>query len=255
MTPAQRLSAAIRSPRRAGLPAIMPYITSGFPSREGFAELLMSVGSVADAIEVGVPFSDPMADGPVIQRSSHAALANGVNLPWILQTLRELPTPPEAPMVLMSYLNPLLAYGLERLVEDAAAAGICGFIVPDLPWEEGEQLRGLLEAKGLTTIQLVTPVTPMDRLRRLTAGEGGFVYAVTITGTTGAAMQTADVASYLDRVRSVTSKPVCAGFGIRSAEHIVGLSGHADGAVIGTAFIQALERGEDPAAWLRALTA
>lgn len=255
MTPAERLSAAIRCPKTPGRPAIMPYLTSGFPTMEGFGDLLLQAGELADAIEVGVPFSDPMADGPVIQASSRVALEQGVNLRWILETIRELPRRPAAPMVLMSYLNPLLAYGLEQLVEDAAAAGISGFIVPDLPWEEGQSFRDHVAAKGLANIQLVTPVTPPERMAMLTAGEGGFVYAVTITGITGGAMDPAAVASYLDRVCASTTKPVCAGFGIRNASHIDGLTGHAHGAIIGTAVIQHLADGGDLGDYLRSLGA
>ena len=253
MTPAQRLSAAIRNPKHPGRPAVMPYVTSGYPTMDGFGELLTGIAELADAIEVGVPFSDPMADGPVIQKSSRAALESGVTLAWILETIRDLEVRPAAPMVLMSYLNPLMAYGLERVVEDAAAAGMSGFIVPDMPWEEGAEFRELVAAHGMAAIQLVTPVTPPDRLEALTEGEDGFVYAVTVTGITGAAMEPQQVADYLDRVRSVAAKPVCAGFGIRSAEHVRALAGHADGAIVGSAFIDALSNGVDGVAFVRSL--
>lgn len=252
-TPAQRLTAAIRSPRRPGMPAIMPYVCSGFPTRDSFAELVSGLSEVSDAIEIGVPFSDPMADGPVIQRSSRVALEQGATLPWILDTLAHLPRPAQCPLVLMSYTNPLLQYGYEKLIDDAMAVGVCGFIVPDLPWEEGEAFRALVLAKGLASIQLVTPVTPEERLVRLSAGEGGFVYAVTVTGITGAAMKPVEVSAYLDRVRGLTGKPVCAGFGIRSAEHVRALTGHADGAIVGTALIEAQERGEDAVGFVRGL--
>lgn len=254
-TPAQRLSDAIRTPKRAGLPAVMPYITSGFPTRDGFAELVLGLSDVSDAIEIGVPFSDPMADGPVIQRSSRIALDGGASLKWILETLGSLPRPPACPLVLMSYTNPLLAYGYERLVDDALAVGVCGFIVPDMPWEESGAFRALIASRGLASIQLVTPVTPDDRLTMLGQGEGGFVYAVTVTGITGAPMEPTEISSYLDRVRSKTGKPVCAGFGIRTAAHVRAFSGHADGAIVGTALIEALERGEDGVAFVRALLA
>lgn len=253
LTPAQRLTAAIRHPKRPGRPAVMPYVTSGYPSREGFGELLLGIGELADAIEVGVPFSDPTADGPVLQRSSRLALEAGVTLEWILETIAALPRSPGAPMVLMSYLNPLLAHGLERVVERAAQVGFSGFIVPDMPWEESAELRALAEAAGLTVIQLVTPVTPEARLKMLGAGEHGFVYAVTVTGITGGEMQPGEIAAYLARVRLSTHKPVCAGFGIRTAEHVRGLTGLADGAIVGSAFVEALGRGEDGVAFVRAL--
>ena len=253
MTPGERLTQAIREPKHADRPAVMPYVTSGYPSREAFGELLLGLGEVADAIEVGVPFSDPMADGPTIQRSSRAALEQGVTLTWILETVASLPQRPGAPLVLMSYLNPLLQYGLDRIVTDAAAAGFSGFILPDLPWEESEDFRAAAERAGLAVIQLVTPVTPDERVRQLTRGPGGFVYAVTVTGTTGGALNTEEVAAYLDRVRSLSELPVCAGFGIRSAEHVKALAGHADGAVVGSALIEAQSRGEDAVAFVKAL--
>lgn len=252
-TPALDLSAAISSPKHPGRPAIMPYVTSGWPSREGFADLLIALGEVADAIEVGVPFSDPMADGPVIQKTSREAIDQGVTLTWILEVLREHKDAIGCPRVLMSYLNPLLAHGIDRLVDDAAEAGVSGFIVPDLPLEEAEAFDVACARRGLARIALVTPVTPEDRLRRLTAGEGGFVYAVTVTGITGGDLTPADIHDYLARVREVAGKPVCAGFGIRRAEHVAGLTGHADGCIVGTAFLQALGRGEDPQAFVRGL--
>lgn len=255
MTPAAALAHAIRHPKRPGLPAIMPYVTSGYPSREGFAELLLGLSDVADAIEVGVPFSDPMADGPVIQTSSRIALEGGVTLTWILDTIAGLPRAPGCPLVLMSYLNPLLAYGLDALLDRAVEIGLSGFIIPDFPWEESVDFRAKAAARGLAAIQLVTPVTPPERLRMLMAGDDGFVYAVTVTGITGAAMKPAEVAAYLDRVRALTTKPVCAGFGIRTAEHVAALVGHADGAVVGSALVEALGRGEDGVAFVRALRA
>ena len=251
--PSKRLTAAIRNPKRPGRPALMPYLTSGWPSREGFADLLVEVGRVADVIELGVPFSDPMADGPVIQATSREALDAGVSLPWILETLRSMNVRPEAPMVLMSYLNPLLAYGLERLAAEVAALGICGFIIPDMPWEEGEDARALFASQGLAFVQLVTPVTPEERLKTLTGGESGFIYAVTVTGTTGGAMDPSDIVDYLERVRQTSPVPVCAGFGIRSATQVRALTGHADGVVVGSAFLEALRSGQSPTGWLEDL--
>lgn len=251
MTPAARLQAAIRSPRDGRPVAVMPYLTSGFPMMAGFADLVSSLSQVADAIEIGVPFSDPMADGMTIQASSQAALAQGVTLPWILAELGKATV--HCPLVLMSYLNPLLAYGLERLVVDAAAVGVCGFIVPDLPLDESESLRALAGAAGLGVVQLVTPVTPEARLAQLTAASGGFVYAVTVTGVTGAGYDEAALLAYLDRVRAVSPVPVCAGFGIGNAAQVQALAGRAHGAIVGSALIRALAAGEDGVAFVRGL--
>lgn len=241
MIPKERLAAAIREPKQGRTVARMPYVVSGWPDREGFSAFLDDVAGMADAIEVGVPFSDPMADGPVIASAAREALEAGVTLPWILEVLGERPRP--APTVLMSYLNPLEAYGLDRLVTDARAAGVCGFIVPDLPFEEGDELQALCDEAGMGLVQLVTPVTPADRLRRLGRVTGGFVYAVTVTGITGTSAAEGTLGPYLSRVTSSCEVPVCAGFGIRSREDIEALEGVADGAIVGTALIRALAEG------------
>lgn len=248
----RRLTASIRSPKNPGKPALMPYLVSGYPTRAGFSDLLRQAGAVADAIEVGVPFSDPMADGPVIQVASRQALDNGVNLTWILDQLRKAGDV-GAPTVLMSYVNPLLAYGLDRVVEDASEAGASGFIVPDLPFAESGAFREACASHEMALIQLVTPVTPADRLAKLCAASTGFVYAVTIAGITGATSLPAELMGYLDRVRAVSPVPVCAGFGIRTARDMERLRGHADGAIVGTRVIEAIRDGEDLGEVLRGL--
>ena len=241
MQPKDRLAAAIRQPKHGRTVARMPYVVCGWPDRNGFSSFFDEVSEMADAIEVGVPFSDPMADGPVIASAARQALEGGVTLPWILELLGERERP--APTVLMSYLNPLEAYGLERLVADAKAVGVCGFIVPDLPFEEGDGLQALCDAEGMGLVQLVTPVTPEGRLRRLGAVSGGFVYAVTVTGITGTSAAEGTLGPYLSSVQAACEAPVCAGFGIRSRENIEALAGVADGAIVGTALIRALADG------------
>jgi tryptophan synthase alpha chain len=254
MLPRDAISEAIRSESLHGRPALIAFMTAGFPSRGRFATDLLRVGEAADVIEIGVPFSDPMADGMTIQRSSRAALGDGVTLPWIIAELGSLAERPRAPLLLMSYLNPLLAYGMGRLPADARAAGIAGFIVPDLPFEECADLRAALGAEGIALVQMVTPVTPSARLAMLARESEGFVYAVTMTGTTGRDVAVPDaVLDYLDRVRVAAAVPVCAGFGIRHAAQVSRLAGHADGVIVGSALVEALERGEDPAAFLRGL--
>jgi len=195
-----------------------------------------------------------MADGPTIQRSSRAALQQGVSLRWILQTLTEAKPALSTPLLLMSYLNPLLAYGLERLPADAARAGISGFIVPDLPFEECAPVRDALAAQQLALVQLVTPVTPPERVRMLTEQSEGFIYAVTMTGTTGKNVAVPqDALDYFARVREVSPVPVCAGFGIRDAEQVQRLAPVVDGVIVGSVLVEVLERGEDAAAFLRSL--
>ena len=254
MLPRDAISDAIRRAAASGKPALVGFLTAGFPDKEGFPGQLAAIGDAADVVEIGVPFSDPMADGMTIQRSSHAALAQGVSLRWILETLTGLTERPAAPLMLMSYLNPLLAYGLDRLPAAARRAGVAGFIVPDLPFEECEELRQALDAEGLALVQMVTPVTPAARLAMLCRASAGFVYAVTMTGTTGKTVAVPDdVLDYMDRVRAVSPVPVCAGFGIRSPGQVARMAGHVDGVVVGSALVEVLERGEDPAKFLRGL--
>jgi tryptophan synthase alpha chain len=255
MTPSERISAAIRlASSRAG-PALVGFMTAGYPSRERFGEHLLSIARGADVIEIGVPFTDPMADGVTIQRASRGALAQGVSLRWILAELHSMPRL-GVPVILMSYLNPLLAVGLKELSAAAFDAGVCGFIVPDLPLDESDDFRHALDPHALALIQMVTPLTSGERLARLCAASQGFVYAVTMTGTTGRNVAVPEaVLEYLDRVRGCARIPVCAGFGIRTREQVARLAGHVDGVIVGSALVEVLERDADPAAWLGTLRA
>jgi tryptophan synthase alpha chain len=255
--PRDTISAAIQAAAARGRPALVGFLTAGFPTRLGFMANLAAVASVCDVVEIGVPFSDPMADGTTIQRASFVALADGVTLPWILEQLKSLRERHAAPILLMSYLNPLLSVGLDALPRAAAAAGVAGFIVPDLPFEESDELKRALDAQGLALVQMVTPVTPPERLAMLCREARGFVYAVTMTGTTGAPKGATevplDVLEYMDRVKRCSNVPVCAGFGIRSREQVACFTGHVDGVVVGSALVEVLERGEDVRAFLRSL--
>lgn len=253
--PRDRLSAAVRDAAATGSPALVAFLTAGYPSAAKFREHLTSVASASDVVEIGVPFTDPMADGVTIQRSSQEALKQGVSLKWILAELGAMQRP-AAPLVLMSYLNPLLQYGFEKLARDAASAGVCGFIVPDLPFDEGAEFRAALQATGVALIQMVTPVTLPARMAQVCAASQGFVYAVTMTGTTGKTVTVPEtVVDYLRAVRAASSVPVCAGFGIRAREQVEKLRGHVEGVVVGSALVEVLERGEDAAAFLRGLRA
>ena len=252
--PGNLISETIRAAKSKGSPAIVAYITAGFPKRESFPKLLCEVAAAADVIEIGVPFSDPMADGTTIQRSSKVALAQGVSLRWILEELTRMNPKPRTPLLLMSYLNPLLAYGLDSLPKAAAEAGVSGFIVPDLPFEESADIKNSLEAYGIALVQFVTPVTPLDRMKRLCEAGRGFMYGVTMTGTTGKNVAVPqEVLDYFSRVKNVSAIPVCAGFGIRSRDQVVRMAPHVDGVIVGSALVEVIERGEDPAAFLRGL--
>jgi tryptophan synthase alpha chain len=255
----ERIGAAINAAVAKGHPALVGYLTAGFPSRRQFKENLAAVARGCDVVEIGVPFSDPMADGATVQRASFAALADGVTLPWILDELKSIEPRHAAPILLMSYLNPLLAFGMEQLPRAAARAGVSGFIVPDLPFEESGDLHRALEVEGLALVQMVTPVTPPERLKMLCQEAKGFVYAVTMTGTTGKSADgkfadvPLEVLEYMDRVKRLSLVPVCAGFGIRSARQVARFAPHVDGVVVGSALVETLERGEDVSAFLKSL--
>jgi tryptophan synthase alpha chain len=249
----ERVTTAIAAANDDGRTALVPFITAGYPEPNDFISTLQTVAEVGDVVEIGIPFSDPMADGMTIQRSSFEALRKGVSLAWIFDEL-ERSGGVDAPLVMMSYLNPLLAFGYEKLAARALETGVCAFIVPDLPYEESGDIRAALEARGIGVIQLVTPATPDDRLQTLCTASRGFVYAVTITGITGGdAGLPPDLADYLDKVVSIAGIPVCAGFGIRAAADVAAVGKHASGAIVGSALVEVLERGEDPTAFLQSL--
>jgi tryptophan synthase alpha chain len=267
-------NALARNLSAAGEPAkLVAFVTAGYPEAREFLNVLRAVASVADAVEIGVPFSDPMADGVTIQRSSQHAIEHGVSLRWIFDELARRDYELEAPVLLMSYLNPLLAFGgssneqalggsstehafgYGKLAARAAEVGVSGFIVPDLPYEESAPLRAALDQQGLALVQLVTPATPPERLKMLCAASQGFVYAVTRTGITGGeATLPPGTAKYLAMVKAAASGlPVCAGFGVRRAEQVATIAQHADGVIVGSALVEVLERHEDPAKFLRSL--
>jgi tryptophan synthase alpha chain len=252
MTGARRIENAIRGAAKDGRLAIVAFITAGFPDLDRFGDIFAEIGEHADVIEVGVPFSDPMADGATIQRSSRVALQNHASLSWLIDVSPILLKRVDAPVLFMSYLNPLLAFGLDRLTEAMAAAGVAGLIAPDLPFEEARELRQRFEAADLALIQMVSRLTPADRLKKLCRDARGFVYAVTDTGTTGgAASITPDMTEYLKRVRAASTAPVCAGFGIRAPEQLAQLKGAVDGVVIGSAIVETVDSGKSVGAFLK----
>lgn len=254
MVAAAGLEEALRAPGVAGRPALVAYLVGDFPDRKRFREALLRVAEVADAVEVGVPFSDPMADGTTIQSASRAALEGGATLTGLLEELADLRGRLAAPVLLMSYLNPLLARGLPALARDASAAGLAGMIVPDLPLEHAVDMRELLAVRGLALVNMVTPVTPAVRAARLCRTTRGFLYAVTRTGITGGETAVpSHVGHYLAGLRGLSRVPVIAGFGIRTAAQVAALRGQVDGVVVGTALVDAMARGDDPAALLSSL--
>lgn len=250
-----RIAATLQALKARGRKALIPYVTAGDPFADATPEIMQALAEGgADIVELGVPFSDPMADGLTIQRASRGAIEQGVTLSWILREIEAMDPKPAAPVVLMSYLNPLLAMGYERLAERAVAAGVAGFIVPDLPLDESEPLDEALAAQGLALIHLVSPVTPPARVAAAARATRGFLYAVNITGITGGAKAAGEgLKDYLSGVAAQSPVPVCAGFGVRSAAQVRELGEVVPGVIVGSALVEALERGEAPGEFLGAL--
>ncbi len=247
---ADRIESAIRSAKYEKGFALAPFLTAGYPSLDRFPDFLQGTAAEADLIELGIPFTDPVADGPTIQRTSRTALESGASIPWILDLLAT--TQIDTPIIIMSYLNPLLAYGFDRFAKDCASVNVCGLIVPDMPFEERQPLNQIANNHGLCVIRMVSPVTPNDRMKQICTAARGFIYATTICGTTGAD-DAIDVSAeqLLTRVRTHSSIPILAGFGIRTANDANRLSHHCDGVIIGSALLEAIDRNEDPADFLR----
>ncbi|KGQ19190.1 Tryptophan synthase alpha chain [Lysobacter dokdonensis DS-58] len=246
-----RLSATFDALRARGRKALVPFVTAGDPALDATAPVLHAlVAAGADVLELGVPFSDPMADGPVIQRSSERALSRGAGLSYVLDTVRTFRTKDATtPVVLMGYLNPVEIRGVERFARDAAEAGVDGVLLVDLPPEEADDLRAALDSHGLALILLASPTTPEARLRRLCGDAQGYLYFVSFAGVTGADRLDAGAASErLHALRAQASVPVLAGFGIKDAASASAMAEHADGVVVGSALVAALAAADDPVA-------
>ncbi len=240
------------SGRAAGdLPGLIPYITAGYPHRSDTVPLLLAAERAGClAAEVGLPFSDPLADGPTIQRTSQQALHNGMTVNLALDQVADARAQGLAlPLALMTYVNPIMSYGQDRFAHDAAAAGADALIVPDVPLEEAGDLRRAADEAGLALILLVAPTTPDARLAAACAHASGFVYCVSVTGITGARTEIGQEAmDLLNRVRRVTDLPRALGFGLSTHRHMLALRGNAEGAVVGSALLNAVAADSaDPA--------
>jgi tryptophan synthase alpha chain len=229
--------------------ALIPYVTAGDPDLEVTKRLVREmVRRGGDIIEIGVPFSDPLADGPIIQRASQRALQGGTTLRKILQTVSELRHDVDVPLVLMTYYNPVLCYGEEAFVADALDAGVDGIIVPDLPPEEGQSLMELTTDTPLEMIFLAAPTSTSARLALISEASRGFIYYVSRLGTTGVRDQLADdLRMMLEKVRASTSKPIAVGVGVSTPEHVRLVAELADGVVVGSAILKLIEELEDRA--------
>ncbi len=239
-----RITAKFDLLRADGRKGFIPFVSAGDPDVETSKQIVLTLAeSGADIIELGVPFSDPMADGPTIQASSRRALENGITLADVLSMVTEIRKETEVPIVLFSYLNPLFRYGIERLAKEAAAAGIDGVLVTDAVDEEAGAIGTILRSHDVDLISLIAPTTTDERLEKIAANASGFIYAVSRAGVTGAQSESSSSAEILvDRARKVTELPIAVGFGISTREQIEDVWRYADAAVVGSAIVSEIER-------------
>ncbi len=247
-----RLEQKIREANEAGRKALIPYLPAGYPDKERFWKELSALDkSGADIIEIGVPFSDPVADGPVVERASLQCLEAGVTLDWILAELKKRKGGFKAGIVLMGYYNPFYKYGLDRLAADAAEAGVTGFIVPDLPMEESEDMTKALAARGLDLIPLVGLNTSEERMKLYADNARGYVYFVSVLGTTGERTSLPEeIAGRLAVAKRVFDVPLALGFGISRPEQLTTFGDTIDAVVFGSSLIKHLDQGGDSAGFM-----
>ncbi|HSM56690.1 MAG TPA: tryptophan synthase subunit alpha [Candidatus Sulfomarinibacteraceae bacterium] len=246
----ERISAAFSGIGADQTAALMPYYTLGYPDRETSLAIVEAIAPYCDLLELGVPFSDPLADGPTIQHSTQKSLEAGTTTAGCLDMVRQLRGRGiTTPFLLMGYYNPILAYGLEQYVADAAASGADGFIVPDLPPEEAGELEEAAAGAGLALIHFLAPTTNPSRMRAVTRRGRGFIYLVSVTGVTGARTQMAEgLEPFVARVRQHTDTPLAVGFGISTPEQAAQVGAIADGVIVGSALINAVDSADDKAA-------
>jgi len=239
-----------------GRAGFIPFITAGDPNLERTAELLdILAGNGADVIELGMPFSDPMADGPTIQLASERALKNDFGLPEIFELVDRFRQKHDTPLILFGYYNPVFAYGEERFISEADECGVDGALVVDLPPEEGEGLRGFADSAGLDMIYLVAPTTPDGRIEEIAAKARGFIYYVCVTGVTGAREAVSDtIPADVARIKKFSELPVAVGFGISTPEQAAEVAAHSDAVVVGSAIVSLIGRHGDSDQMVRAVS-
>lgn len=240
---AQGITEAFRRRNASGGKTLIPYIMAGDPSLETTEQIIRAFAEIdVDLIELGMPFSDPVADGPVIQRASERSLRRGLTLKGLMELVKKLRSELNTPIVVMTYYNLFFRYGLEQFARDAAAAGVDGAIVPDLPVEEAEEFQAALDAQGLALIYLVAPTSTDERIVKMAKLARGFVYYVSRTGVTGLRADiSSDLETNLKRLRSLVNLPVAVGFGVSTPEQARSISQHADGVVMGSAIVKVIE--------------
>lgn len=226
--------------RRQGRKALIPYFTALYPSQQGFEQSVLAASRAgADIIEIGLPFSDPMADGPVIQHSSHYALTHGFTIERMFKSIRHLNVKISTPLVIMTYLNPVLRRGIKRFVRDCKDSGISGLIIPDLIPEEGADIEKAAARCGISINYLVAPATSPERIRMIASKITGFIYLVSVAGVTGERRKLPDyLPEVVKRIRNITHKPLCIGFGISTPVQAKAIAGLCDGVIIGSALVK-----------------
>ncbi len=227
---------------------LIPFLTAGYPELNSTVELVCAAAIAgADMVEIGIPFSDPQADGPVIQVASQQALDNGITLKTIFQQVWDIRTQTDIPIALMGYYNPILKMGHELFLDHCVTSGVDGFIIPDLPFDEAQSFCELAKLKGVLPILLIAPNTSKDRIREISELAGGLIYAVSILGITGNTLSSrAALDTYLKRVRHNSITPFVVGFGISTHDDVVWFNQYSDGAVVGSAIIEKIIANEDP---------
>jgi tryptophan synthase alpha chain len=249
--PATEITKAFERAKREGRGVLIPYFMCGFPSAQQSAELILAAAeSGADIIELGIPFSDPLADGATIEHAGHVALERGMTIDGCMDIARQVAAKSSVPLLFMGYYNPILSYGIERFCAAAKANGINGIIVPDLPPEEAEPLQEVAQQYGLALIFLIPPTTPDERIENVVAqtrkGPGGFIYCVSLSGVTGSRTELpSHLQSFIERVRRYAKEiPLAVGFGLTTPEHIAQVTALVEGAVVGSALVNLIDQHE-----------
>jgi tryptophan synthase alpha chain len=249
-----RIEEAFRDLKAFNKKAFIPYIMAGDPSIGRTREMMhILVKSGADIVELGVPFTDPLADGPVIQRAAERALGEGVTLKKVIRLVEDIRTDTGIPLVIMTYYNPVFKYGLEKFVNDSVHAGVDGVIIPDLPPDEASDLIGPAEAAGLDTIFFIAPTSTEERMRKVAGASRGFIYYVSVTGITGSAIfLDGSLDESIQAIRRLTDKPVAVGFGVSTPQEAMAVARLADGVIVGSAIVKMIH--ESPGGLERYLT-
>jgi tryptophan synthase alpha chain len=249
--PATKITTAFDRAKQAGRGVLIPYFMCGFPSAEQSTKLILAAAEGgADMIELGIPFSDPLADGATIQHAGHAALEQGMTINGCMQIARQVASKSDVPLLFMGYYNPILSYGIARFCTAARTNGISGLIVPDLPAEEADPLQEEAQRQGLALIFLIPPTTPNERIANIVArtrkGPGGFIYCVSLSGVTGSRKELpSHLRNFIARIRGYTKEiPLAVGFGLSTPEHIAQVTALAEGAVVGSALVNLIDQHE-----------